>query len=71
MTRIISDVASILIGLVGMYLLLDASGLELNRSLLGIGLLLVVAIWRLGLIAEQQREQTELLALIAEGDPDD
>lgn len=64
-SKLIEDIASAVLGLAAVTLLLTAEAA--TTSLLGIGILLGVAIGRLRTIANQQSQQTELLALIAEG----
>lgn len=64
-TRIIEGSIAGLLALLGMTILLVTDNPA--TSLFGLGFLVLVALLQLRTIARQQREQTELLALIAEG----
>lgn len=66
MSKFLNSVLVLLFALAGVALLVLASAAEPNVSFLGIGLILVAVLSQIGLVATQQREQTELLAVIAE-----
>lgn len=64
-TDLAAKIGMIFFAIAGVVLLGSSTQLELNRSLAGIGCLLIVVIARLGQIHDEMKVQTELLAEIS------